>query len=107
MKLRSPKLAVFLSLYLWALPLLFWGHLSLEAHQHDFSPVKNHTEVDSVDIPCELCDLYFENQLEAPITPILCCFSLPIDILYFQQLSDEKPHYFHFRNKGPPTHLFC
>lgn len=105
MKLWAPKLALFLSLYLGGLPLLFLGHLYLESH-HDFPPSHSLSPLDAAEEHCELCDMFFDSPLEAALAPSLSCTTTQIPVFDCQPLLPEKNHPSHFRNKGPPTHLY-
>ena len=106
MKLWAPKLALFLSLYMWGLPLLFLGHLYLEDHHHDFSPSQSLSPLDATEESCELCDMFFESPLEATLAPSLSCTTTQAPVFDCQPLLPEKNRPFHFRNKGPPSHLY-
>ena len=106
MKLWAPKLALFLSLYLWGLPLLFLGHLYLEDHHHDFSPSQSLPTLDAAEEHCELCDLFYDSPLEATLAPSLSSTTTQIPVFDCQPLLPEKNSPSHFRNKGPPSYLY-
>lgn len=106
MKLWAPKFALFLSLYMWGFPLLFLGHLCLEDHHHDFSPSQSLSSLDVAEESCELCDMFFDSPLEATLAHSLSCTTTQIAVFDCQPLLPEKSRPSHFRNKGPPTHLY-